>query len=381
MRIAYIFNHKSFFGSHYLPIANEVKKKNEIKLFCGKDASKTMEKYYRNKIRNSKINISEFNIHPTKLSFFSDICNFYYFLLEVKKFKPDTIHCATPKGILIGGLISFFLKIKSLVIFNTGMGFLFSNKLDFLDEVAKFFYIFFLKNIILKHKNKAVIVENINDKKFFNKNMSVKKNNIYLINGSGVDLNKFKNKYSINRKLVILPSRVIKEKGVIEFCEAAKLLKKDFCDWNYMVVGALDYSKKSKINNDQLKYFSKDLGINFLGFKKNILKYLKMAGIICLPSYREGLSKVLLEASALGIPIVTSNVTGCRDAIIPGKTGLLCKVKNYKSLYFKLKRLMIDAELRKTFSKNGIALAKEKYDINNVIKSNIFIYNKLNKQK
>ena len=383
MKIAYIFNHISFFTSHFLPIANTVKKNAIINLFCGIGASKTMDTFYKKLIYKNKIKYSEFKIHSTKNNFFFDIYHLISLLKKIKTFSPDIIHCATPKGIILGGIAARILNVKCLVIFNSGMGYFFSNELKFHTLILKKIYLFFLQAIILKHKNFKIIVENQHDKNFFFKEMNIKINNIKIIYGSGVDLKKFKNVYSKNNNVVILPARVVKEKGIEEFCKAVELLnKKTFKKkWQFYIIGALDYKKDSCFSRYQIERFKKIKNIKFLGFKKNILKYYKKAGIVCLPSYREGLSKTLIEASAMGIPVVTTNVVGCADAILPGKTGELCLPKNPYSLAKKLYKLIKNDNIRAIYSKNSVNLAKSKYSLKDTINNNLVIYKELFSKK
>ena len=114
-----------------------------------------------------------------------------------------------------------------------------------------------------------------------------------------------------------------------------------------------------------------------MGFKRNMLKFYKEASIVCLPSYREGFSKSLMEASACGIPIVTTNVVGCRDVVLNKKTGLLCKPKNVNSLKNKLEFLIENENIRKKYGNFAIKIAKKNFDVKIVIEENLKIYRKL----
>jgi glycosyltransferase involved in cell wall biosynthesis len=198
-----------------------------------------------------------------------------------------------------------------------------------------------------------------------------------LIKGSGVDLKKFKPYKLPKKKIVILPSRVLKEKGVSEFIMAADILKKEFPEWDFQIIGALDYSKQSSYTKQELLKLNKEKSVVFKGYKKNILKYYNQASIVCLPSYREGLSKTLSEAAACGIPIVTTNVPGCKNAILNKKTGFLCQSKNYLSLKNKLRLLMKSKTLRDKFSINARNFAKKNFDLSNVINKNLINYKEL----
>ena len=196
-----------------------------------------------------------------------------------------------------------------------------------------------------------------------------------------MNLEKFKPNYKNKKKLILLPSRVLVEKGITEFILASDLLAEEFTDWRFMVVGATDYHKKSSYNKKKLKKLNKKKNVIFTGYKENIKKYYDQAYIVCLPSYREGLSKTLSEANACGIPIVTTNVTGCRDAILKNQSGLLCKSKSYESLKDKLKILMKNKPMRIKFGKAAHKFAKKNFDLNLVINKNLKNYESLLRMK
>lgn len=376
-KIAYIINHSAFFESHILPIAIRAKKNYIIKLFCGKPASIEMDRFAKSELREKKIDFIIKNFSSSSINFFKE----FFALINLKKsleiFKPNIIHCATPKGILFGGIIARLLNIKSLVIFNTGMGFLYTSRLNLFHYFAKFFYIFVLKNIIMKHPNKKIIVENNYDFNYLKKKYSLKKKEIILLNGSGVNLSLFKKQKLGNKKLVLLPSRVIKEKGIKEFILAANRLKLKFPDWKFCIAGTLDYKKKSGFTKEEIQSLNKANSVIFFGYVRNMMKLYKKTSIVCLPSHREGLSKTLQEAAALGIPTVTTNAIGCKNAIIPDKTGLLCKINNSKSLEKALEKLIKNKRKRIIYGNNGCELAKNNFDINIIINQNLRIYKNL----
>lgn len=376
-KIAYVINHSAFFYSHISDIAINAKRKYQIKLFCGKAASKQMEVYARKKIKEKKILIEQNISKSSSVNFFREIIAFFQLRKSIKKYKPDIIHCASPKGIIFGGLISKLLNVKSIVIFNSGMGFLFSNKISLKFKFFKFLYIFLLKNFIMKHPNKKIIVENKADYFFLKKKYNLLLSEIKLIRGAGVDLNKFKFHKKIDTKTILLPARVIKEKGIEEFINAAVSLNKKFPDWRFLVAGALDYEKQSKLNINTIKKLNINNTVKFLGYVKSMNKLYKKTSIVCLPSYREGFSRTLQEAAASGIPIVTTDVVGCKDSIIPNYTGLLCKPKNSKSLEKKLENLILDKKKRIFFGLNGRKLAKKEFELAKVLKNNLDIYDNL----
>ena len=377
-KIAYIINHSSFFYSHIIDVACYARKnKYDIKLFCGLAASEKMDAYSKKKIKQQNIEIKQHSFKSSSINFFKEIIGFFQLVKSIKEYKPDIIHCASPKGIFLGGLVSKYLGIKCLVIFNSGMGYLFSNKINIIFKFIKSTYIFLLKNIIMKHLNKKIVVENKNDYFFLKRKFNFNSKEIKLIKGAGVNLKKYKFKIHNNSKIVLLPARVIKEKGIAEFIIASNSLKKRFSDWRFIVAGTFDYQKQSNLNIKKIKMLNKYNAVEFLGYVKNMIKIYQDSAIVCLPSYREGFSRVFQEAAAIGLPIVTTNVVGCKDSIIPNKTGFLVKVKDFQSLKKKLEILILDKKKRLMFGKNGRKLAEKEFDINNVLKRNLDIYNYL----
>ena len=377
-KIAYVINHSAFFYSHIYNIAHQARKNNyEIKLFCGEASSEEMNKYANFKLKEKKVKLIQNSFKSSSVNLLNEIIGFLQLIKNLKKYKPDIIHCATPKGILFGGLASKILKIKSLVIFNSGMGFLFSNKLNFFYKIIKILYLIILKKFVMTHKNKMVVVENKNDYDFLKETYNLYNEELTLVKGSGVDLKKFKFKMKNNFKSVLLPARVIKEKGIEEFIIASKKLKKKYPEWRFQIAGTIDYEKDSKYSYEKLNLLNNEKQVEFLGYIKNMIKVYERTSIVCLPSYREGFSKTLQEAAAIGLPIVTTRVTGCKDAIIPGKTGLLCNSKDSASLRKALQILILDKKKRLKFGLNGRKLAEKEFNLNKVINTNIFIYDKL----
>ena len=152
---------------------------------------------------------------------------------------------------------------------------------------------------------------------------------------------------------------------------SANILSKNFPNWKFYVAGTLNYKKNQKIFINKIN----KKNIKFYGHYKKIHELFNQSAIVCLPSYREGFPKSLIEASASGCAIVTTDVPGCRDAIKNNFNGYLCEPKNEISLSNKLKILMTNKKIRKKFSSNSRILAEKKFDLNIFIKKNLEIYN------
>ena len=159
-KIAYIINHLSFFYSHILPHAVVAKKNGyKIKVFCGNSVSINSDKFARQHLVKNKIDFVNCNFDSASLNPLKDIFAFFKILMELRNYQPDIVHITTPKAQILGGVCSRILKIKAIVIFISGMGYLFSNDLNFLEKIYKKFF-YFIQSFIFKHKKLKIIVEN-----------------------------------------------------------------------------------------------------------------------------------------------------------------------------------------------------------------------------
>ena len=167
---------------------------------------------------------------------------------------------------------------------------------------------------------------------------------------------------------------MVKNKGIIEFIEAAKILKKDFPKWNFIIYGAKDYLSHDAFKLEDYKNELMNKTIIYKGFEKNIKKILNDTTIFCLPSYREGMPKSVLEALAAGIPCVVSDAPGCAESVKNNTTGLIFKTQDYNDLVRKLKKLIINSNLRNFMSINAKKFVKKDASILKVTKKIFEIY-------
>ncbi|MAV64102.1 MAG: glycosyltransferase family 1 protein [Pelagibacteraceae bacterium TMED124] len=369
--ILFLCNHASFFVSHRLPIAMRCKKSFDVKLLIGKASSTKMENIAIKELNIKKINYKILNFKSFSLNLFSEILGFIQIFFNLFINKPDLIHLISPKCVLYGGVIARILNIKSVVISISGVG----SVMNIDSKLIRNLYFFILK-IVFSNKNKKIIFHNKQDLKMFKKKFCLNKNDLILTFGSGVDLNKKFNRTIFSKKSVLFPSRVLIDKGIKEFLVCSKILKKKYKDWEFIVAGSLDYESPLALPIKEIIKNKKD-GIKFLGYKKNIMEIINKSSIICLPSYREGMPKVLLEASVLGKAIVTTNIPGCKEIINMCKNGILVKPKNSKSLFLGLEKLILNSKLRDKIRRNSVRIAKKNFGIDKIINVHINCYKSL----
>jgi glycosyltransferase involved in cell wall biosynthesis len=167
------------------------------------------------------------------------------------------------------------------------------------------------------------------------------------------------------------------DKGIGEFIEAARILKTLMPEWRFILAGAADYKNPTSIPLRFLEDLNSESIVEWVGYVGDMTPYFAQASIVCLPSYREGMPKSLLEGAAAGCATVTSDAVGCREAIIPEVTGLLVPIRDSENLKNALQMLMEDRELRESFGRAGRNLAINQFGLDSVIKRTLSIYGEI----
>lgn len=365
-RILFVVNDINFFESHRLEIANEAYTRgNDIYILSNKKIS-SKNKY--------KFNYKKFFILRKNKNILFEFFTFISLLISIFKIKPQIIHLITIKPIIYGGIISRIFKIKKIIFSFTGLGYLFIN-----DRTKKkninFFIFKLMLRISLNSKNSRSLFQNLDDKNIINE-ITKLKINYSIIPGSGVDLKKFVYKKESNdNNAVVMVSRLLRDKGVLEYIQAANILKNKFLKVRFYLVGDIDLNNPTSLTSDEILHYKETSNVIFLGFRNDIDKIYENSNIIVLPSYREGFPKSLIEGAACGRAIVTTNVPGCRDAIIDGETGILVEPKNSIQLSSAIEYLLYNREQRFKMGTKSRKLAEKYYDINSIVDQHMNIYN------
>ncbi len=309
-------------------------------------------------IINNNLILIKLNLSRHSINFFSEIKLFIQIFFIYKKIRPIYALHFTIKPNIYGSIISRLFHIKSINNI-TGLGNIFLSKSHF-----RFLYITLYKLSIKKSYH--TFFQNKSDLRYFRykKIIDSKKNNFSIIPGSGIDLNKFQfEKYTDmpNLKFLFI-GRLIKQKGIIEFIEAAKYITSKFNNTKFVIAGDFDKDNNSSIDLDYFKNAIKKNYIEYLGYINPIDKIIKSSHVVILPSYREGLSHSLLISAALGRPLIASNTPGCKELIIEGFNGYLVKPRNYSSLIDKILEFIDQTQEKKiTMGKNSRMLIEEKF--------------------
>lgn len=292
----------------------------------------------------------------------------------LKKIEPDLLHCITVKPVIYGSIIGRFQKVPRVIASIAGLGSVFTTT-SFKNLILRPLLVR-LYRLGLGSDNSKAIFQNREDQDYFLRNDIVDAHRSFLIKGSGVDLDKFSFKPPAKRspKVVLFSARLIVEKGVFEFIEAAKILSNRLIDVEFWLAGDIDPGNPTSLDTSQIEALDIYENIKFLGYRKDMDRLIEASSVVVLPSYREGLPKALIEASSMGRPIVTTDVPGCRDTVIDNVTGFLVPVKSSQALADKIDLLINDSELAAAFGRSAREYAVDNFDVCDVIAKHKKIY-------
>jgi len=325
------------------------------------------------KIKEKGINVININLVRSSKSPITDLLNIIKLFSIFRKEKPDIIHNVALKTILIGSLGALFNKNTVVVNAFTGLGYVFSsNQLQ--AKIIRLFIKPVFQLITLKH-NYWTIFQNPDDSNLFNSLGLIEPERSVIIRGSGVDTNEFLQATDTNNTpVVMLASRMLWDKGIGEFVEAAKRLRDENSNAKFILVGDTDTDNPMSIPVSTIKQWTNEGYVSWEGHSNNMPETLASASIICLPSYREGLPKVLLEAAAVGRPLVATDVPGCREIVKNGENGILVKLKDVDSLYNAMKMLISNNEMRKFMGEHSRALVESELSTDIINKQTLQLY-------
>ena len=367
-RLLIVVNVDWFFLSHRLAIALRALSEGYDVFLLTTDTG------FRETIENYGIKFYDISIKRSGTNLFKEIILFCNLYSTYKKIKPDIIHHITLKPIVYGTFISKFINRKSLVVNAiSGLGFVFINSSKFILRNVLIFILRFSCN----RNNLSFIFQNNDDYlELLNSKIISKKNNIFFIKGSGVDLAKYH--YAKpnpgNKIRILFPSRMLWDKGVKELREATDILSSIYINKVvFILCGNID-NNKSSVTKEYLNEWSDGDYVNWIGYQENMIDVFINSDIVVLPSYREGLPKALIEASAIGRPIITTNAIGCKDCVDNNINGILVNVKSGIELANALEKLIIDSTLRLKMGLESRKKAELEYDINHVINIHMSIY-------
>ena len=324
---------------------------------------------YSNLIEDNGFKFVNWKLNRSSTNPISEILSIISLFKIVRNEKPTIIHNFTIKACMYGTLVSRFFNDICIINAITGLGHLFvsdSFRTKILRNLLKPFY-----KIVFKSKRSFIIFQNFDDKKYLTRIGITDSKRSALIQGSGVDINHFESLEKVKREFhspirLLFPSRIIKEKGFIEVLSAFNSLIKKGENLELVLAGAIDEGNKSSLKKKEFLKLKNNQKIKILGHVKNMKDIYQRSDIVVLPSWREGLSRALIEAAAMEKPIITTNVPGCKEIIEHGYSGLIVAPKDIASLESAILLLIRNQDLAFKLAKNTRAKVIREFEVNHI---------------
>lgn len=292
---------------------------------------------------------------------------------------PDIMHCVGTKPVVYGGLLTRLFGGPTPIFAVTGLGTVFMGRGTRHQIRQRLMRAGFLN--AFKTPDCQIIFQNPEDEEVFFDSGVLKDGHYHMLRGVGVDLERFHPRLkdasdSTEPGLVVmLAARLIEAKGVRLFVEAARRLKQKHPDTRFVLLGHSDPESPTDIGREEIEIWQHDGLVEWWGHVDDMPMALAKADIFCLPThYREGVPKVLLEAAAMGLPIVTTDMPGCRDVVHDGTNGILIGPRDQSALTKALDHLISDQEFREMTAQSGRQRAEEEFSEADFVAKSLEIY-------
>lgn len=323
------------------------------------------EAEWKAKFKEINIDYRQFYVERNGVNPLKDLKTYKELYQFMKKEKPDKVFAYQAKTVIYGSLAAKFNGIEEIYLLIAGLGSIFRGtgiKNRILKLIMKIEYWAACK------VSKKVFFQNNDDKNEFLNNGLIKDDQIVIINGSGVNLDKFKSEPLPGETEFLFIGRLIKDKGVMEYLEACKKIKEKHPNTRCLLVGPYD-TNPSALQPEELKPYIDNGIVEYFGEQRDVRPFIAECSTFVLPSYHEGTPKSVLESMAMGRSIITSDAPGCRETVIDGENGYLVKVKDIEGLVDRMEYLILNPDVNQAMGEKSLRLAREKYDVNMVNQS------------
>lgn len=352
-RLMFVVTEDWYFVSHRLALAVAARD-------AGYDVSVvTRVRAHRAQIAAAGIRIFDWEHERGGLNPFAELRSLRHLVRTYRRERPHLVHHVALKPALLGSVAARLARVPRVINAVAGMGWLYSSSAGLAKALRPVFQRALA--LLFRHPTVFVLVQNLDDEHVF-VNLGVPAERVRLIPGSSVDITLFTPHADAEGvPLVVLPARMLYDKGVGELVEAARLLRVRGVSLRVLLAGEPDLQNRAAIPADVIAGWVREGVVEYAGFVRDMPGLLAAAQIVCLPSYREGLPKALLEASAAGRAIVTTDVPGCREVVTDGENGLLVPSRNGIAVANALERLLTDRTLRLRMGRAGRERAEREW--------------------
>lgn len=371
LKILYFVTEDWYFWSHRLPLAQEAKKRGYEVLVA------TRVNQHGKRILKQGFRIIPLKMERRSTNLWRELAAIIEIVSIYRREKPDIVHHVAMKPVLYGSIAAHITGVRHVVNALAGLGYIFTS--NHMKARWLCFAITKIFRLLLNKKGSRLILQNEDDCSLLIRICHLDKDKICLIRGAGVDTAVFHPAPEpIGIPVVVLVSRMLWDKGIGDFVEAAQLLKKRQVVARFVLVGDVDLHNPNAVPQSTLKEWLRTGLVEWWGKREDMPEVFAQSSVVCLPSfYGEGVPKVLLEAAACGLSIVTTDAPGCRDVVRHEENGLLVPVKSPVELADALKRLIEDPDLRRRMGARGREIAVSEFSVEKVIAQTMALYEEL----
>ena len=358
-----------YFCLHWLPLAEAVRA-------AGYDVAlmtEVTDTALDDRIRAAGLRLLPIELSRNRLNPVAELTALRQILRLLRSEQPDLLHAIAQKPVLYGALAARLVSLRATVGTLAGLGYLFTSrspKARLLRPLVVLGY-----RLLLTGQRTRIIVQNPDDGRQLAQQAGIRS---VLIKGAGVDLGRFAPTPPPPEPIsVVLASRMLWDKGVQELVDAASLLHRRGLQLRVILVGKPDASNPSAVPEAQLRAWADAGVIEWWGHRADMPAVLAQAHIVCLPSYREGLPTILIEAAAAGLPLVATDVPGCREVVRPGINGTLVPARDAFALADAIEGLALDPALRDRYGRASRQIAEAEFGIERVASETLGVYSAL----
>ena len=291
----------------------------------------------------------------------------------LRRLAPDILHNVAQKPVLFGTMAGLLCRTPKIVNAFGGLGTLFSST-TMKARLARY-GLSMVYRLLFLSKRTHIIVQNRDDDYWLSHSLHIPRDRVSLIRGAGVDVTHFVPEPQVAPSVVVtLVARMLRNKGIVEFCGAARILESRGLQARFLLVGDPDPLNPTSLSAAELRVLTENSSLEWLGRIDDIRGVWLMSDISVLPSYREGLPLSLLESAAMGKPIITTDVPGCREVVENGINGFLVPPKDPLALADAIEKLVLNPELREQFGRASRERAVKEFSSERVIADTLALY-------
>ena len=371
-RLLYLVNIPRFFMTHRLPLALAARDAgHEVHVATSKFDRDSVEGIRATGLAWHGLPLQQHGTNP-----FNEVRAMRSILALYRALRPDLSHHVTVKSLLYGGLAARLTGVPAVVNTVSGLGYVFSSE----DRRARLLRgpVSLGYRALLRHPNSCTIFQNPDDREQFLRRALVRDDQTCVIRGSGVDMARFVPRpepEGVPR--VLYAGRLLWQKGLAEFVDAARLLRAEAFPARFTVAGYGEAGNPDSVPEATLAAWQREGIIDYLGQRDDMPRVYADAQVVCLPSWREGVPLALIEGAACGRALVASDVPGCREIVRHEHNGLLVPPRDAASLAAALRRLLEDRATRQRMGAAGRELAQREFSLEQVISATLSLYERL----